>query len=176
MPLPVFINAVVDEDYSQIKNFEDVYMDYCQAIGGKELVIQMERLKEIHELHSRIKVAELCIQMLRLRPTKEVWDALYSLDYQCTVHEYDESRVEEGIASMKPYINLDIVDLQVLQNRVKDVKGGKYTRDYFTEMLIDIGIAFKKDVPETITLRQYCAYVVKYKNYVERMNKQMEAQ
>ena len=176
MPLSVWIAAVVDGETSQIKNFTDVYMDFCQAIGGKEMEIRMEQLKDITALQTKIKVAELCINMLRLKPSKEVYDSLYGLGYQTSVHEYDKDRIEEAIKQMQPYINLDIVDLQMLLNRVNKSKGGEYTRDYFTTMLVNMGIAFKMSIPETITLRTYCAYVVRYKDYVDMMNKQNEKQ
>jgi hypothetical protein len=128
-------------------------------------------MKDIHEKQTKLKVAELCINMLRVKSSKEVYDALYSLGYQTSVHEYDPELMEKAITEMTAYINLDIVDLQVLLNRINKSKGGEYTRDYFAQMLVAMGIAFKMAIPDTITLRTYCAYVVRYKDYVEQMNK-----
>lgn len=174
MPLSVWIDAIVDGNTSQIENYSDVYMDFCQAIGGKEMEERMEVIKEIQDKQTKIKIAEMCINLLRSRPTKAIYECLIALDYQTSYQEYDVDKIEAAITQMQPYINLDIIDLQVLLNRASKSSGGSYTRDYFAKMLVDIGIAFKMSIPDTITLRTYCAYVVRYKDHMEHLKRQNE--
>ncbi len=50
-------------------------------------------------------------------------------------------------------------------------KNGEYTRNYFTDTLIAISAAFKVNVGMNISLREYCRWVVKYREYAEEMNK-----
>ena len=179
MPLSVWIDALVDGKVDQVKDFSDRFAEFCEAIGGRELVIQLDNIIEMTQLRTKIQVAELCINQLRVMPDKRVFDILYGLGYPSSEYEYSPDIIEKYITQIMPHVKLDSVDLQVMVNRANKTNTNKvaYTREYFTDMIIEISTAFKLALSEKdLTVRQYCRWVVKYKEYVERMNKQAQAQ
>lgn len=179
MPLPVWIDALVDGDTSKIKDFSDRFAEFCEAIGGRELVMQLEEIVEMTQLRTKIQIAELCINQLRVLPDARVFDILYGLGYPSSSFEYSPENIEKYIDQIMPHLKLDCVDLQVMTNRANKRNTNKavYTRDYFTDMIIEVSTAFKLSLSEKdLTVRQYCRWVVKYKEYVERMNKQAQSQ
>jgi trans-2-enoyl-CoA reductase len=100
-----------------------------------------------------------------------MFDLLMSFEYPTQALEFSDENIEKLIMQIEPHLKLESVDLQVLQNALPKTKGS-YTRDYFYSMLVEISTAFKMSVTDDISLRMYCAYVVKYKQYAEQLNKQ----
>lgn len=167
MPLGVFINAIVDGDTTDIDNWDDILMDYCDAIGGKELESELKDVSEISRLSARIQIAETCLNMLRMNGNcKEVMEILTSM-YPMAFGD--------GIERFVGHISLDSVDLQILLkergdgNTTPDVV--VYDRNYFVDILIAVSAAFKVNVGMDISVREYCRWVVKYKEYAEEMHK-----
>lgn len=178
MPLSVWIDALVDGNTAKIKDFSDRFSEFCEAIGGQELVNQLDNIIEMTQLRTKIQIAELCMNQLRIFPDKKVFDVLYGLGYPSSEFEYSPEIIEKYISQIMPHVKLDSVDLQVMVNRANKTNTNKatYTRDYFTDMIIEISTAFKLTLNESdLTVRQYCRWVVKYKGYVELMNKQSQA-
>lgn len=169
MPLSVFIDAIVDGDLSQISDWDDIYMQYCEAIGGKELNTKLREVTEMSVMKNKIQIAESCVAMLNMSNSEEVFKILCELYPQSGVTKFSEDAIERIIAHMKR----DIVELGISVNEQNVSKEQKadYTRDYFTDMLIEISAAFKVNVGQNISLREYCRWVVKYKQYVEILNK-----
>lgn len=169
MPLSVFIDAIVDGDLSQISDWDDIYMQYCEAIGGKELNTKLREVTEMSVMKNKIKIAESCVAMLNMSNSEEVFKILCELYPQSGVTKFSEDAIERIIAHMKR----DVVELGISVNEQNVSKEQKadYTRDYFTDMLIEISAAFKVNVGQNISLREYCRWVVKYKQYVEILNK-----
>lgn len=177
MPLRVWIDALVDGNVTQIKDFGDRFSEFCEAIGGRELLVQLDEIIEMTQLRTKIQIAELCINQLRILPSKEVFDILYGLGYPSSEMEYSKDIIEKYIEQVLPHIKLDSVDLQVMVNRANKTNTDKvaYSRDYFVDMLIEISTAFKIALTDDMSVRTYCRWVVKYKDYVEKMNKQAQA-
>lgn len=172
MPLSVFIDAIVDGKMDAIKDFEKIYIEFCEAVGGRELVQSIEEAKELIELETRVTIAHCGIQMLRLRPSKEIFDEMLKLGYNSSVHEYAEDKVEQYIKQITPFVELDNVDAQVMRNRRKQVTNGeKYTRNYFSAMLNEFLVVFKAPLDESISLRRYCQMVVRYKMHKQTLEK-----
>lgn len=169
MPLSVFIDAIVDGDLSQISDWDDIYMQYCEAIGGKELNTKLREVTEMSVMKNKIQIAESCVAMLNMSKSEEVFKILCELYPQSGVTKFSEDAIERIIAHMKR----DVVELGISVNEQNVSKEQKadYTRDYFTDMLIEISSAFKVNVGQNISLREYCRWVVKYKQYVEILNK-----
>jgi hypothetical protein len=169
MPLGVFIDAIVDGDLSQISDWDDIYMQYCEAIGGKELKTKLREVTEMSVMKNKIQIAESCVAMLSMTESEEVFKILCELYPQSGVTKFSPDAIERIIAHLKR----DVVELGITANeqKVSQNENKDYTRDYFTDMLIEISTAFKVNVGQNITLREYCRWVVKYKQYVETINK-----
>lgn len=170
MPLKVFIDALVDGDTSQIENFEDIYIEFCESIGGKQLEQSLDQNREIVQLRARVIITAKTIEMLMMFRTEDIFDLLKSFGYHTQDLPFSDENIEKLIEQVEPYLKLESVDLQVLQNQLPKTKGS-YTRDYFYSMLVEISTAFKMSVTDDISLRMYCAYVVKYKQYSEQINR-----
>lgn len=171
MPLRVFIGAIVDGITDQIENFEDIYIEFCESIGGKDLERSLEQNTEIVSLRSRVVVTAKTIEMLLMFRTEDMFDLLKSFGYHTQDLEFSDENIDKLIGQIEPYLKLESVDLQVLQNQLPKTKGS-YTRDYFYSMLVEMSTAFKMSLTDDMSLRMYCAYVVKYKQYSEQINRQ----
>ncbi len=66
MPLSVWIDALVDGNTDKIKDFGDRFAEFCEAIGGRELMIQLDNIIEMTQLRTKIQIAELCMNQLRI--------------------------------------------------------------------------------------------------------------
>jgi hypothetical protein len=167
---------MVDGDTSRIKNFDDLYSEFCECIGGKELRMKLTDNAEMLQTKTKVMVAEMCMNMLRLRPSEAIFNLLRELNYNNGVSEFTEDNCEKLIKQVEPFVKLDAIDLQVMMNHSdKPTQGGGYSRDYFADMLIEMSTAFKLSLTDDMSVRTYCRWVVKYKNYVDAMNKQQSA-
>lgn len=187
MPMNVFINALVDGDLSEVENFELIFEDYCECIGGKEVVLSLRNLKEIVQLRNRIKLAENIIEQFNIPATTqiqiqakaEIFDVLKGLNYHYMVPAPAFDNVEKYIEQIIPFIKREVLDvLKMERDRKPKEEGGedkKYSRDYFADLFMEFLIVFKVHVTETISVREFCRLVVKYKNYCEQQNKLNQA-
>jgi hypothetical protein len=173
MPFTVFENALVDKDYSQIEDFEKVFTEYCESIGGKEMVLQLRNLKEITLLSSRITLAQQIIAVLEAMPTDEMFELLKDLNYHDMVPAPALNDIDQYIVQVVPWINREGLDLAKLIRDTKipeDAEEFEYTRDYFTDAFIEISSAFNIHLSKSsITLREYCRWAVKYKRYLQKL-------
>lgn len=175
LPLSVFIDALVDGDYSQIEDFEKLHYEYCELIGGRELTIQIETQIEAMQLQTKVLLAECYIKLIYQvddDKKKVLFDNLLALGYNTSVTEYSLENIDKLINQITPHIKLDAIDLNVLVNRLKKTGEGKpYTRDYFTSILADINIHLHVTATESISTRMYCMYVDRYRKHIDNLNK-----
>ena len=165
MPLSVFIDALIDDVTDNIENFPKLYTEYCELIGGKELVQKIEEVAEMVYLETKVKIAFLGVEMLRLKPSKAIFDEVFSLGYNTSVVEYSEDKIETFINQILPFVKLDGVDAQILRARNNGGAKQGYTRDYFSSMLNELLLVFKINVDESISVRRYVQLVLRYKSH-----------
>ena len=173
MPFIVFENAIVDKDYSQIEDYDKIFTEYCESIGGKELVLQIRNSKLIVLMDCRIKQAESIIALLEAFPTNEMFELLKDLNYHDMVPSPALNDIEKYIEQVVPWINREGLDLAKLIRDTKlpeDTEDFEYTRDYFTDAFIEISTAFNIHLSKTnLSLREYTRWVVKYKKHLEQV-------
>ena len=175
MPLSVFIDAIVDGKIDAIKDFERILLDYTEAIGWRELVIKLNDLIELEELKHKIAVADCGIELLKYKPSRYVYEKVYELGYNTSIIEYNESKMEAFITQIQPFVELDRIDCQVLQNANKKTSATvKYTHGYFAELIVKMEIVLRCTILETVSLRKYCAYVVRYKEHLRTLKQTQE--
>lgn len=172
LPLNVFISALVDQDYTGIADFEAIYFEYCEAIGGDELVRQLEKNIHIAELESNVAVGTSGLKLLNIPTLSEdryqfVIDTLQAV-YPSGLQGAEYIRYVDG------QVRSEMVDIQILRNQVKNVDGSKpYTRQYFADLCSGIMVGLKVNIPEDMNTRVFCSMVNRYKEYikdVEKMN------
>ena len=173
MPMEVFRYAIVDNVIDKIEDFNQICLDYTEAIGGRELVQKLEDLQEIELLKRKVAIADCGTELLRVKPSKMVFDRMLELEYQSSVREFNVDTVGKYLEQIHGWVELDRIDLQILQNANKQSPtAGKYTHDYFAQMYVSMGIAFKMSIVEKdLSVRIYCAYVKRYKEYLKQQEK-----
>lgn len=171
MPLMVFIDAIVDGIKDTIEDWDELYIEYCEAIGGKELDRQLRDMTELTQIKCKIQIATACMDMLVLNKSEEVFEVLKELYPLVTANKL----TDDVLRAFEAHISRDVVEYGIMANDKKEEanksKNSEYTRNYFTDTLIAISAAFKVNVGMNISLREYCRWVVKYREYAEEMNK-----
>ena len=186
MPLSAFITALCDGDTSMIEDFSEIFMQYCESIGGEELRAQINESKDSTILRTKITLAQMMINQLSYEPLNDrqkeiqndIFEELKKLNYHLLCAGCDLNDIKQYCKQIEGVVKLDSVTLklkEIKQEPQKEEKQIVYTRDYFADMLIEISTAFKVSVDDNISVRQYCRWVVKYKNYCKMMNKKQEA-
>ena len=69
LPIEVFENALIDGDLSEVEDFESIFDEYCQCVGGDSYKAQIDSLKEVTLLKSKIMLAQNIMAMLATVPT-----------------------------------------------------------------------------------------------------------
>lgn len=183
MPLRIFLNAYCDDDYSQVENFDAVYLEYCEAIGGKKLVSKISDQLEYESLKFKVLLAQLCMSVLSLKPLNDeqqqkidkVFARLKSLNYHLMIPAPDLDNVEEYCKQIEGWVRLDVINLKEMQvELVKKLKSGKAkpSRTDFTKNLVRISAALKVPLTDQISVREYTQWVLEMEDYAEILQSQ----
>lgn len=178
LPLEVFINALVDNDFSEIENWQAVYLDYCDIVGGQELLTILEKQIEISELECRVTKANCLISILENSLYEEhckiIFNSLLELGYPSSVTEYSKDTVKRFLDDIIPHIKLDATDAEILRNLIKrpnNEEGNKYTRNYFASMIISIQKELNVKIEMKDSTRMYAICVLQLRQLIEHKNK-----
>jgi len=185
MPLRIFLNAYCDEDYSQVENFEAVYLEFVEAIGGKKLADKMEDQKEYEGLKFKVLLVQLCMSILSLKALNDeqqtkldqVFIRLKSLNYHLMVPAPDLGDVDVYCNQIIGWVRLDVINLKEMQvEMMKKMKkeNGKATRTDFTRNLVRISAALKVTLTDQISVREYTQWVQEMEDYSEIINSQRQ--
>lgn len=172
MPMSVFIDALIDGNTDNIIDFPKVYVDFCEAVGGRELKQKIEEMADMVQLETKVRIAFLGIEMLELKPSEEIFIEVQKLGYHSSVGTYSEKDMPKFIAQILPYVKLDDVDAKILRARNNGGPKEGYTRDYFASMFNEFLLVFKVNVDDTITVRRYAQLVLRYKSHKKELEKQ----
>lgn len=177
MPMSVFMDAVVDNDVSQIDNFDDVFAEYNESIGGRELELELDRLKREIYLRAKVTLAECLMFSVQVFDDTELFEYLKSLQIHMRLPSVDLENPENYCKQIEGWLKNDISDLLIMetQHQQKQQSGTtefKYTRDYFEEMFIELESVLHVHIDATSTVRRYCKAIVALKRYRETLLKQ----
>ncbi len=193
IPLEVFIDCIVDSNYSGLivsgnpskqalsDQFENIYEQYIEAVGGKELLRHIRQVKDIAIHQNRVISAENIIQTFKLYPTFGLYEQLFTYGYPLPKKPYNYANINDVLRIFVAHYKLDSVRLDRLiyefeQAKLSKEKGtsGGYTRAYFIGSLVDMSEAFKfKLSAKELTTEEYCLYILRYKEYCEAKEKQI---
>lgn len=187
MPLRIFLNAYCDEDYSQVENFEAVYLEFVEAIGGKKLADKMGDQLEYEALKFKVLLVQLCMSILSLKALNDeqqkkldlVFLRLKSLNYHLMVPSPNLDDVDAYCNQIIGWVRLDVINLKEMQfEMVKKLKkeNGKATRTDFTRNLVRISAALKVTLTDQISVREYTQWVQEMEDYSEIINSQRSQQ
>lgn len=178
MPWGVFKRALCTGDTSEIENFEEVFMDFNDSIGGPNLREELSNLKEETVLHTKVTLAFSIMDMLNREYDEEKFELLKLLGYHKRIGNVDLNDCKAYCKAIEGYVKLDLVQLKEYEKEAETKPKGKanYTLDYFMDMELEIQSALNIKIEDTSTVRYYCRAVVKYRNYIDLQNKRNEAE
>lgn len=190
LPLHIFIDCLVAKEYEKLilegnpsleelqAQFEALYLEYVELIGGQATVRKIEDTKRVMNMQTRIKMFELLIAALKANPCEELFVLLYSFHkYMPIQKDYSVENAVLVVNSMIPHYKSETIDLMNELDSIKlaNPEGNKeqhYTYEYFTSILTEIESAFKLSIGEEISVGKFCVWVTKYKAYVKAINEQ----
>jgi hypothetical protein len=194
VPLEVFISCIVDNDYSGLliqghatdeqlhTAFTELYDQYIEAVGGKELVRHIAEVKRIAIIQAKIQRAEALIDIIQQYPTRGLFEQLFTFGYQLPKEEYSYFGINKVLRTFiakykKDKTEADRLIFQYESANKTATRGTEkgYSREYFYDSIVEMSTAFKFQIPiKDLTVSMYCTYMRKYKAYIEHMNKQAE--
>ena len=181
LPIEVFENALIDGDLSEVEDFESIFDEYCQCVGGEEYKAQIDSLKEVTLLKSKIMLAQNIMAMITTVPTDELFEMLKELNYHIAVPAPTLDDIHKYCTQIEPIVRLDAVKLAILEKNMEPKKKKKqkeiiYTRDYFTDNILDINEVMHYNISKKDSMRTYCRAVVKCQQRINKMNQQKKKQ
>lgn len=193
LPLETFIDCIVDHNYSGLiiegtpteaelqTCFDNIYEQYIEGIGGKELVRHLADVKQIALMQSKILRAESLLEIIQLCPTIGLFEQLYTFGYALPKEKYSYYGINKVLRIFvakykKDKTETDRLIFQFEHSQQSEKKGESsgYTRDYFYNSIVEMSTAFKFPIQQNITLALYCSYMRKYKDLLNTLQKQQQ--
>ena len=194
VPLETFINCIVDNDYTGLlvqghatdeqlhTAFTELYDQYIEAIGGKELVRHIADVKRIAIIQAKVQRAEALIEIIQQYPTRGLFEQLFTFGYPLPKEEYSYFGINKVLRIFVAKYKRDKTEADRLIFEYESSQGGKrgtekgYSREYFYDSIVEMSTAFKFQIQlKDLTVSMYCTYMRKYKAYIDHMNKQQQA-
>lgn len=191
LPLSSFIAALVHEDFTGLivtgipsdneilTAWNELYTQYLEALGGKELSNDVEHSAYMAMRQSKVTRMASLIKTIELFPCENLYNLLFSEFnyYQGEMPPYSEENLKEVVAQIKPFYLLDKtkIDIEIAEQEEQPKEEIKYTEEYFTSTIIDISAGLKVAINENeLSTAAYCAWFNKYKKYIELLEKHNE--
>ena len=175
LPLLTFIDTLLDGNYERVGGaieWERLYTEYTELIGGKELQGKLRTVKETIITQSRMQRAKSILEVLAIRPCKELYEQLYTFDY--LLPELTESNIDKVLKVFVAHYKRELIDLQEQAISLeKTTDNGVLDYQYFITIIVDMSTAFKMSINiSEISVGQYCIFVQRYKQHCEQILKQ----
>lgn len=186
LPLYLFIPCYVQGDLSGlVKSGEcpdnvlqeawlSIYSDYCERIGGVQIISLIEKTRAINALASKVErlpqVLDGAKKLLTLNLlSDELIESLQADGFKID-DTTDPSELEQQLNRADAKVKADKLRLdKMLSEMDKPEKSRKPKAEDFEQTLSEISIMAKHEVDDTITTARYCSYV-------KRLQTQIEAQ
>lgn len=189
LPLVAFIDILTTKNYNlliiegECSNDElisvwgDIFNEYTEAIGGKELEGKLNSVKDTIIMQSRVQRARTLLEVIRIRPCEELYNQLFDFDYPIPkAKEYSIESLDKALKVFLAHYKRELIDLQEMAVQVES-QGEESVLDYnyFMNIIVDMSTAFKMSINiNDISVGQYCIFVLKYKQHCELILKQQK--
>lgn len=186
LPLSVFIPCYVQGDLSGLVKSGDappealqeawlnIYSDYCDRIGGIQIVAMIEKTRAINALASKVD---------RLMRVVDAARKVMSPDLIASL-QADGYKIEETEDDVIYWRQLDIIEAKIKPEKLrldkmlsemdKPDKTRKPSEEDFERTLAEISIMAKHEVDDTVTTARYCSYVKRLQAQIEAQNKSIK--
>jgi hypothetical protein len=187
LKLSSFIDAIIDNDFSGLiiqgqpneeqiaACFENIYLQYIEAAGGKDLVDDLEGMAIQGSKQSMLKRMESLLKCIEMEPCEELYNMLLNdFNYEVEQLPYSEENLANAVRSVMPFYRLDKtrLEIEMAEQNNEPKEAIKYTREYFNAWLIEISTAFKLNILEhEIAVNGFCGWMNKYNVYRKQLEK-----
>jgi hypothetical protein len=185
LPLNRFIQVAINSDFSALvisgepteeelsHAWGTIMQEYSEAIGDQETRLQFNLFTEINKLQLKIDQVALIVSILRKYYVpafaKELNKLLITnLVFDINNREDYDRKLQQAINKSKGFkIALDLKLDQYAAMQGKEVKSEAVSKEYFYSVLITLSNQAKYQIPDTITVFEFC-------ERIKRFNKEME--
>lgn len=174
VPWGVFKSALCEGELSQIEDFEELFMQFNEAIGGKELRKTMKDVVRETLLRTKVNLAYSIANQYELTPINELFEALKQLNYHLRIPAPNMDDFNAYWKQIEPLVKLDVVRVKEMEARKAKQSDGQvvaYTLDYFADMELEIQSALNIKIEDSDATRMYCRAVVKLKKHRDNLTK-----
>lgn len=171
LPLKQFARHLINGGEG-VENWQEVYMQYLEALGSKDIDIIVTRSAEIEYLENKIKLGAMLLQTIAGTNNYALIEILPQFEYPigialtpATSFEYCE-KFEGYLKSERFRIS------EILDSIKSEGESVKVDMNYFERMIVAFEIAFKKDIDiNSLTTAKYCQYYRAYYEHVKSKQK-----
>lgn len=168
MPMRVFMNAL-EGDKSEVDPiaFDDVLNEFFETVGGRELIRELEDMKQEAMLSAKITMARSLINLINEKShlTPECFEQLKELNYHINLPHANLEDPETYCKQIEGWVKLDIVNLLELQQpeKGKKKKSANLDRNFFADKFLEISSVLKFPFDENMSCRMFCRAMIKIK-------------
>lgn len=189
LPLNRFIDCMIDGnlyalvisgDPSKLELQEawnDILSEYTESISNNEYRLYISLYKEITILQLTYEQVHILAEVLNTVYSKKLCDELNSLlRTSCKFNPLDVSSYRDELlkcvrrsAGIKLKLDLKLLQFDAIKKKHEQKAGDKMEdgREYFTSVMITLSDHAKYQLPDTITVLEYC-------ERIKRLNKHLE--
>ncbi len=190
LKLGIFIDCLIDEDYSGLiisgepdepeilSAWENIYQQYVDALGGPEHSRQVNLIKTITALQIKLEMINSSVKVLRSLYVPYFENVL--IKTRMLLRKLDVSKPEayddllDSALVRSRGISIDVklneMVLQSLQLKNQE-KGMKPTREYFSNILLNLSDYCRYEITEEISVYKFCERINRYLKYAQSLKK-----
>lgn len=187
LPLNRFIDCLVDgniyalvitgkpTDEELMTAWGNIQTEYADAIGNHEYRLYVNLFKEVTLLSVNLQLIMTAIEILEDVYSKELTGKLNKLlSSNITLDPADPEKYKSSLKrfdmrSKGLKIDLDLKQIQLKAMEAKINKpGDKPTREYYHSVLITLSDHAKYQIPDSITVFEFCDRMKRFVNYCEQ--------
>lgn len=188
LPLSLFIDCFCDGKFDSLiingqptelelnEVWADILQQYTELIGGSDVRSKIHNIKQIARLESKLLRIESLLRIVQLRPSKDLFEQLYSFGYSLPKKEYSIENLHAIVTIFIGYFKKERTKYKLLTAGFTEAKTevSKTDRNDFSKNLGRVSIAFKMPPISinNITTAQYCNYMMEYADYCDNLEKQ----
>lgn len=193
LPLNRFIDCIVDNNLSAliISGFpsqlelqiawEEIKMEYSDAMGDLESRVYHQLFKEVHGLTITLEQVQLLTDTLDkvyYEPLAKKLNGLLHTNFKFNPKEPEAYRkmLRSCINRSKAFkIDLDLKTIKLKGMAEKKEQGkGSYSRQYFQSFLITLSDHAKFPIQESVTVYEFCERIRRFNAHCEMMQKTLK--
>ncbi|MBP9845834.1 MAG: hypothetical protein KBD43_07265 [Saprospiraceae bacterium] len=185
LPLSNFITCLVDNNLLALcKNgsiptqeqlnevWVDILQEYTDNIGNNESKMSLSIYKQLIVLDSKLKIVHACIAVLEgdyeesiATMLNEICNTKYNFQGETKIKELKSCLNRSK--SIKIAFDLKMMEFEGLREKQNNEE--KPSRKHFTSVLIFLSNHAKYNIPDSVTVLEYCERVKQYNYYCQQV-------